>query len=315
MDQLTKKGLKPWIRFYTQAFNILYQEGEKILKELMNSSNGKVEGISINLLYRKMVELAYGQMSLTRNNEFILIKSLNRESFETNLFLKYFKQENTFERSISYQIHGINERIEHLKTFLPNHPVFQVYQQGLENLNVGGLNPTNENIQEINSEIERLKSLLTTDPLGGIFTKYFENNSKKKWYSIDDKGINSIKDLSKDLGYELIYHTLYKSYSEYIHGYNLVKKDIVQNSSLTGAIELFGVPGPPFELAHDYIFFQNMFKEATLSAVDCLKIENPLILKGLFVRTKEHFEKNQVQVGREFLTKTHFYIFPNNRKK
>ncbi|WP_373492834.1 DUF5677 domain-containing protein [Aquiflexum sp.] len=314
MDQLTKKSIKPWIRFYTQAFNILFQEGEKILNELINCSTEKTEGISINLLYRKMVELAYGQMSLSKNNEFILMKSLNRESLETNLFLKYFKQENTKERSISYQIHGINERIKHLKTFLPDHPTYEVYQQGLESLRVGKLNPTSGNILEIKTEIQRLELLIKSEPLGEIYKKYFENNPKLKWYSINNKGINSIKDLSKNLGYELIYHTLYKSYSEYIHGYNLVKKDIVQYSSVTGRIEVFGIPGPPFELAHDFIFFQNMFKEASLSAVDCLKLENPQILTGLFERTKAHFQINQVQVGQEFLTKEHIYIFPKNRK-
>lgn len=314
MNQLTKKGIKPWIKFYTQAFNILYQEGEKILKELINSSSEKIEGVSVNLLYRKMVELAYGQISLAKNNEFILMKSLNRESFETSLFLKYFKQENTFERSISYQIHGINERIEDLKTFLPNHPIFEIYQQGLENLSIDKLSPTQENIHEIKLEIQRLESILISEPLGGIYKKYFENRPKIKWYSIDNKGINSIKDLSKNLGYELLYHTLYKSYSEYIHGYNLVKKDIVQYSSKTGRIEVFGVPGPPFDMAKDYIFFQNMFKEATLSAVDCIKLENPQILTGLFERTKEHFQANRVQIGQEFLTQNHFYIFPKNRK-
>lgn len=312
MDTKTRKTLKPWIRFYTQAFNILYQEGEKILDIIQKNPNQKPEAMSIILLLRKLIELSYGHYSLTKNFEFVLTKSLNREAFECALFLEFFQKENTRERILSYQIHGILERIKYNETFNPNHPIFETYQKGLENLKVEKLSPTDKDINDLDNEISRLKAILKTPPLKDVFEKYFEKNKKKKWYSIGLKGINSLRDLFNYLHKEVIYLTIYRDYSEYIHGYNLVKSDIIKSSNKDGLIELYGIPSPPFNLAHDFLFFKAMFVQSVKYSLLTMDINPNYHLQNLILKVNKHFNSNKVQLGTEFVFPDKVQLFPKN---
>lgn len=310
MNTKTQKTLKPWSRFYTQAYNILYNEGDKILNHILKNSAEKPEAMTIILLLRKMIELAYGHMSLVRNNEFILSKSLNREAFETSLFLEYFSETNTRERALSYQIHGLKERIKYHETFIPDHKIFKIYQEGLEKLKVDKLTPSERDISELKGEIERLNLLLKSHPLKETYEKYFENNNKLKWYSIDIKGINSLKDLAQHLNKEVIYLTIYRDYSEYIHGYNLVKNDIIKNSDNNGYIELFGIPAPPVNIAHDFLFFQVMFMDSVKSSYISLKLKESMLIENLFNRVNKHFTDHKIIRGSEFIVGDKMQKFP-----
>lgn len=315
MDTRTRKILKNWTRFYSQAFNILFTEGDKILDIITKNSNGKPEAISIILLMRKMIELAYGHLSLVKNNEFILIKSLNREAFETSLFLNFFQQSNTTERILSYQIHGLLERIKYHNTFDPSHQQFETYQTGLQKLNVDILSPSKKDIEELNIEIERLKAILKTPPLKEVYEKYFENTKNKKWYSIDLGRINSIKDLATHLDQEIIYLTIYRDYSEYIHGYNLVKGDIVRNSQEDGTIEFYGIPSPPTNIAHDFLFFQVMFLQSIQSSFKSLNIKSSNSWENMQSKINHHFISNDVIRGKEFIDADRIQMFPKKKNK
>jgi hypothetical protein len=315
MDTKTRKSIKPWIRFYIQAYNILFHEGDKVFQELIENPDGKLEAFSITLLYRKMLELAHGQMSLIKNNSFITIKSLNREAWETKLYLSFIEEEDSEERGLNYQIHGILEKIEYLETFLPDHKTFKIYQEGLEKQNLQKLEPSPEKTKEVQDEIQRLKVILDTPPLKDPYHKNFYEKKPRNWYNIKSKKINSLKDLSSYLDQEIIYHTLYRNYSEYTHGYNLIKPDIVQTSLLDGNIEFFESPSPPFDIARDFLFFQTMFMESTISSLKTIGLERKRLDLKIYQRIRDHFNSNNIRPGVEFIDNKRLIKFPSKKKK
>ena len=255
MDQKSQKNLKSWIRFYTQAFNIQYHYGQKIFDLIFDFSTKSPENISFILLYRKIIELSHGQISLLKNNQFLLMKSFNREAFETALFIKYISTGNKKDRALSYQIEGLRDKIRYYESLLPSSKEFVVYNEALKFAGISELTNSDENIQEVKSEIERLSSIYEKEPLKSVIEKYKLKNLKIKWYSVDILGVNTIRNLAEQLNYGLFYHNLYKNYSGYIHGYNLNKADIITISQAKN-LQIYEVPAPPLNLAEDFYFSQ-----------------------------------------------------------
>lgn len=314
MDSKTKHAIKPWIKFYQQSFFILFNESEKLLQKLFEDSNRKEELFSIVLLLRKMQELVYGQYSLLKNNEFLLVKSLNREAFECHLLIKFIGDNNTRERAIAYQIQSTLEKIKKLEILKPGTQSFELFNKEFQENGIGGLNPTSEDLKQLQNEIDRLYSVLKSEPLNDVYQKYFIEKPPRHWFSFEDKKINSLKDLSKFLNLEFFYVTHYGEYSEYIHGYNLLKKDIITISSDSEQLEMYQTPSPPFDLAKDYLFFETIFLSSIKYALKGLELEQKKLDSILFQKIRSHFKKNGVKVGFDFLNKDMAYHFPKKKK-
>lgn len=314
MDSKTKHAIKPWVKFYQQSFFILFNESEKILQKLVENTDRKLESFSIVLLLRKMQELAYGQYSLLKNNEFLLLKSLNREAFECHLLIKFIGDNNTRERAIAYQIQSTLEKIKKLEILKPGTQSFELFNKEFQENGIGELTPTPEKLKELQNEIDRLYTVLNTEPLNYVYKKYFHDKSPRHWYSFEDKSINSLKDLAKVLNLEFFYVTHYGTYSEYIHGYNLLKEDIITVSSDLKQLEMYQTPSPPFDLAKDHMFFQTIFLGSIKYALKGLELEPKKLDAILKQKIVDHFNKNGVKVGFEFITKNKAYRFPKQKK-
>lgn len=309
--------LEKWVNFYTGAFEILWEESNSFFHLLLTKNRNFSPELSTPiLLFRKAVECIYGNLSLIKNKEYMLIKSFNRELLESMLYIAYCSEGNTKDRMLSYSIFNLIEKKESLYISSPHSQKYKQFIAKVQKSKVSEIDFPTLPAEEIKIRTDVIDLELRNEPYLSVFDKYYRGNKIKKWYQIDN-GSPYLDQLADKLGYGPFYELIYRKYSQYSHSSSLHKKDILFGIDQHRTGELTAVPAPPFELVEDFRYCE-LFARVIINRISA--IFNIFTLKEVFqIRdsVNQYFIDNNVNPTGSFFSPDFRQIthFPNTINK
>lgn len=278
--------LKKWTSFYTEAYQILSDESRLFFEKLFEvHSESPSYTSTLIFLYRKVAEIAYSNFSLAKNDEFFLIKSFNRELFESMLLISYCTEKNQSNRMKAFYISSFLKKIKYLKSLDSSTEEFKKVQFSISKTKgMEGWKAPSINSDEVKIKIRDLENELEKETYKGVYDEYFKGKNIKEWYGIED-GYKNLTQISEKLGFSFWYEHFYRNYSGLSHSTTLNQKQLLYDIHPDGKVEISDIPAPPFDLASDfmesYAFLKIIIKELTrslngLDNLDFIKFYTPI---------------------------------------
>jgi hypothetical protein len=234
-----------------------------LIEEVVNYSShvsnwcvGKIkegdENIVPILMFRNIFELIDSISVLVRNSSIEPCNILLRSLFESFLNFQYLFETDFKTRAMDFLLFNRHKEILSLRRFNPKDELFAKYEvMKAKDIIIKDL-PSRSvpDIEEQIKSIERIFDLPTYKESAAEYERFKSNNKKHKppkyWYSLHD-GPRDVYQLAERLGFPAQYEILYKSWSELVHGTDIMKEKFVMVSPGVGSFVQLRFPsGVPF---------------------------------------------------------------------
>jgi len=195
--------------------------GSHVFKWGIESIKGGDENISVFLMYRNIFELIDSISILIRNSCIEQCNILLRSLFESFLSFNYVLEKDLKSRGIDFLVWNRHKEIKSLRRFNPNDELSIQYEKKKAKDKIAKNLPTKK-VPDIEKMLENLKNMFDRPSYKDSAAEYQKGKTPRHWYSMRG-GPNNMYQLADHLGFPAQYDILYRSWSELVHGTDIMK--------------------------------------------------------------------------------------------
>ncbi len=195
--------------------------GFHVLKWSIESIKEGDENVPVFLMYRNIFELIDSISILIRNSCIEPCKILLRSLFESFLSFNYLLENDLKSRGIDFLVWNIHNEIKSLRRFNPNDELSIQYEKKKEKDKIIKNLPTVK-VPDIEKRLENLRKNFDLPSYRESAAEYQKGKPPRHWYSMRG-GPNDLYQLADCLGFPAQYDILYRSWSELVHGTDIMK--------------------------------------------------------------------------------------------
>lgn len=223
----------PEIKLLLNDFASLIDEvvnyGSHVFRWGLDSIKEGDENAPAFLIYRHIFELIDSISILIRNSSIEPCNILLRSLFESFLNINYLFKSDFKQRCMDFWVWKRHKEVYSLRRFDPDDERHVQYERNRANDILLKDKPSKE-IPDIKERIENLKKLFDLPSYKESAAEYerikaVKGKPPKYWFSIHG-GPNDICQLAERLGFPAQYDILYRSWSDLVHGTDIVKDKI-----------------------------------------------------------------------------------------
>ncbi len=219
--------------------------GSHVFKWGIESIKGGDENAPVFLMYRNIFELIDSISILIRNSCIEQCKILLRSLFESFLSFNYLLEKDLKSRGIDFLVWNRHKEIKSLRRFSPNDALSIEYEKKKAKDKIVKNLPTKKD-PDIVKRLENLKKMFDLPSYKGSAVEYQKGKPPRNWYSMRG-GPNNMYELADHLGFPAQYDILYRSWSELVHGTDIMRdKFTIEGSGEVSFTQLRFPLGVPF---------------------------------------------------------------------
>jgi len=237
VKDILPRDIYPEIKITLSKFSNLIDEfvnfGTHVLTWVIEESEGSDEQMPLTMFLRDLLEKADSISTLVKNSNIEPSKIVLRSVFELALSIRYLLEDRFEDRSMSFLVWNAKRIIRIHKGYDKND---QSYKTTLKLLDKDEFFDRSffEKIPSVESVIENQHEILKLQDYQKYNTEY-ERTKKKdgrspSWYRLFN-GPRNIRELSFKVNMPFLYEILYRTWSENVHGTDIISGRIVKSKS------------------------------------------------------------------------------------
>ncbi|MGA2587182.1 MAG: DUF5677 domain-containing protein [Candidatus Aminicenantales bacterium] len=200
--------------------------GSHVFRWGMDSIKEGDENVPAFLMYRNIFELIDSISVLIRNSCIEPCNILLRSLFESLLNINYLFEKDLKSRGMDFLVWKRHKKILSYRRFDPKDDLYIQYEKKKAKDKILKYMPSGV-IPDIEERIEKLKKLFELPSYKESSDEYERIKSTKgkpprHWYSMHG-GSNDVCQLAEHLGFPALYEILYRSWSELVHGTDIME--------------------------------------------------------------------------------------------
>lgn len=233
-EKFIPRSIRPDVKDLLDHFSDLIEEVVNYGSQVSRWSAEKItkgdENAVAFLMYRNIFELIDSISVLVRNSCAEPCKILLRSLFESFLNFNYLFEKDFKLRGMDFLVCSRYKEIKKLKRFDPKDPLYAEYQEKKAR-DIISKDIPQKPVPDIEERLESIKKVLELPSYiesSGEYKKYMsEHKGKppKNWYSMRN-GPYDIYHLANHLNFPLQYEIFYRSWSELVHGADIIDEKL-----------------------------------------------------------------------------------------
>lgn len=275
----------------TALIDEVVKYGSQVFRWGIDSIQGGDENVPAFLMYRHIFELVDSISVMIRNSCVEPCNIILRSLFESFLNFDYLFERDFKSRGMDFLVWYRNKEIDSLRRFDPKDVLYSKYEKMKARDRIAK-DIQSRDIPDIEERIENLKKMFSLPSYKDSCAEYerikaTKGKPPKHWFSMRN-GPNDLRQLADHLGFPAQYEILYRSWSDLVHGTDILK-------------DKFSIEGPgvvsfsPFRVPTEAPFVALMAITFGLSAIR--------ILTNHYIRdrAKENAEWYQKEIQDSYL--------------
>ncbi|WP_421896877.1 DUF5677 domain-containing protein [Marinoscillum sp.] len=212
--------------------------GSRIIEWDISQSKGGDHQLPAVLFLRNFLELIDSIAILIRNSSIDPCKSLLRTSLETFFYLDYLLDDEQERRAMCFLVWNAHRNIKLYKKLDGESELFkQLKSKYAKDKYLKNIDPFIYK-EIVNPALENSESLLNLPSYQPINLEYLRTKNLRKnpnWYSLYD-GPKDVEELATKSQFSILYEILYRSWSQAVHGTDIIQGKISKSNSGQGEI-------------------------------------------------------------------------------
>lgn len=201
-------SLRDFVDYGTHLVLRCYYTSEKSLKDV----------VALFSLFKNALSMADAIEVMMRQGVIRPSQLQLRSLFEVSVTLQWILQESGDERARAYHVANLRKRRLWASRYLPGTDENEAFQYFWDT--VGKITPSSAREKEARAQIDNLNKVLSRPSMSNLnerFETFYQKNKREQdWYRI--LGINSFREIAKDVGRTAEYALIYIFGSEVMHG-------------------------------------------------------------------------------------------------
>lgn len=228
-------GVSQLLNQFGDAIDKLTEFGAQILEWDLEKASGGDHLLPAPLFFRNFLELIDATSILIRNSSVDPCKSLMRTSLETLFYLDYLLTEDQERRALCFLVWNTHRNIKTYKKVDGQSELFKQLKSKYKNDKF--LKDASPIIFDILSQNQMANALEMLElpsykPINEEYQRTKEKIKNPNWYSLFD-GPQNIEGLANKSQFSVLYDVLYRSWSNSIHGTDIIQGKISQGPAKT----------------------------------------------------------------------------------
>jgi len=229
-EKFIPRSIRPEIKKLLDHFSELIEEvvnySSQVSRWCVDKTTKGDENAVAFLMYRNIFELIDSISVLVRNSCTEPCKILLRSLLESFLIFNYLFEKDFKSRGMDFLVCSRHKETKKLKRFDPKDPLYAEYQKKKAK-DIISKDIPQKPVPDIEERLESIKKVLELPSYiesSGEYEKYMsEHKGKppKNWYSMRN-GPNDMYQLADYLNFPLQYEIFYRSWSELVHGADII---------------------------------------------------------------------------------------------
>ncbi|MDD8019903.1 MAG: DUF5677 domain-containing protein [Acidobacteriota bacterium] len=212
-----KAVLSQFSAFIDETINF----GSHVFKWGIENIKGGDENIPVFLTYRHIFELLDSISVLIKESCVEPCKSILRALFESFLTFEYILEKDTEQRGRDYLIWCRHRELKYYRRHDPTDILYKEYNSKIKKDKLLK-NMKRLIIPDIKAQIDSLNIIFSLPSYADSEKEYQRMRNPKWWFNMH-KGPNDIQTLATYLGYAAFYDILYRFWSDFLHGTDIMR--------------------------------------------------------------------------------------------
>jgi len=239
--------LEPVLKEFSAKIKETVYFGSHVFKWAMEKKTGGDENIPLSLSFRHILELIDSISCLVKESYIDPCKIILRAILESVLGIEYILEGETQKRSMDFMVWYVHQRLKSYKQLDPSTNLAKEFEKSIESDKWVGKMKIPE-FPQLKKAIANLEKLLQKPEYAESEAEYtrlrkLERTKGKirNWYSFHN-GPKNLKELADYVGLSGIYVFLYRTWSGYVHGTDIIAGRISRRQN--GRAEIWAIRSP-----------------------------------------------------------------------